>query len=174
MSPRLTDWSLALAVGVAFGSGIVSLVSGRPDQWFVFVLHGVAGLWLLLLLWGKFRRVLPRILRPRNWDRATIFGGAAMLVVALALGSGIGWVFGGELYFASFNLLNWHILLGIGLTLTISAHMFARAKPLRHQDLHGRRQMLRASALLLGGAALWPGQQALGRRLGLPERRFTG
>ena len=24
MSPRLTDWSLALAVGVAFGSGIIS------------------------------------------------------------------------------------------------------------------------------------------------------
>ena len=174
MSPRLTDWSLALAVGVAFGSGIVSLVSGRPEQWLVFALHGMAGLWLLLLLWGKFRRVLPRLLRLRRWDRATLFGGVALLVVALALGSGICWVFGGDLYFASFNLLNWHILLGIGLTLAVSAHMFARAKPLRGRDLRGRRQMLRASALLLGGAALWPAQQALGRRLGLPERRFTG
>src|SRR5215467_12418748 len=80
VSPRLTDWSLALAVGVAFGSGIVSLVSGRPEQWLVFALHGMAGLWLLLLLWGKFRRVLPRLLRPRRWDRATLFGGVALLV----------------------------------------------------------------------------------------------
>jgi DMSO/TMAO reductase YedYZ molybdopterin-dependent catalytic subunit len=174
MSPRLTDWNLALAIGVAFGSGIVSLISGRPEQWLIFALHGVAGLWLLLLLWGKFWRVLPRLLNPRRWDRATLFGGTALLVVLLALGSGVWWVFGGELYFAGFNLLNWHILLGIGLTLAVSIHMIVRAKPLRGQDLRGRRQMLRASALLLGGAALWPAQQALGRRLGTPDRRFTG
>jgi DMSO/TMAO reductase YedYZ molybdopterin-dependent catalytic subunit len=174
MSPRLTDWSLALSVGVAFGSGIISLVSGRAEQWLVFALHGVAGLWLLLLLWGKFARVLPRLLNPRRWNRATLFGAAAMLAVALALGSGIWWVLGGDLYAAGFNLLNWHILLGIGLTTVVSAHMFARAKPLRGQDVRGRRQVLRAGALLLGSAALWPAQQALGRRLGLPERRFTG
>jgi DMSO/TMAO reductase YedYZ molybdopterin-dependent catalytic subunit len=52
--------------------------------------------------------------------------------------------------------------------------MVARAKPLRGRDLRGRREVLRAGALLLGGAALWPAQQALGRRLGLPPRRFTG
>jgi DMSO/TMAO reductase YedYZ molybdopterin-dependent catalytic subunit len=174
MSPRLTDWSLALAAGVAFGSGIISLVSGRPELWFVFALHGMAGLWLLLLLWGKFARVLPRLLHPKLWDRATLFGAAAALVVALALGSGVWWVFGGDLYVAGFNLLNWHILLGIGLTLAISAHMFVRAKPLRGRDLRGRREMLRAGALLLGGVTLWPIQQALGRGLGLPSRRFTG
>ncbi|HEX9370041.1 MAG TPA: molybdopterin-dependent oxidoreductase [Roseiflexaceae bacterium] len=174
MSPRLTDWSLALAVGVAFGSGIISLVSGRPDLWFIFALHGMAGLWLLLLLWGKLRRVLPRLLHPRLWDRATLFGSGAVLVVALALGSGVWWIFGGDLYFAGFNLLNWHILLGIGLTLSVSLHMIARAKPLRERDVHGRRQMLRFTTLMLGGIALWPAQQALGRRLGLPARRFTG
>src|SRR6186713_1779492 len=102
MSPRLTDWSLALAAGVAFGSGVVSLVSGRPELWLVFALRGMAGLWLLLLLWRKFARVLPRLLRPRLWDRATLFGAVAALVVALALGSGIWWVFGGDLYVAGF------------------------------------------------------------------------
>jgi hypothetical protein len=162
MSPRLTDWSLALAVGAAFGTGMISLVSGHPEQWLVFALHGMAGLWLLLLLWGKLRRVLPRLLHRRYWDRATLLGAAAALVVALALGSGSWWVFGGDLYVGGFNLLNWHIL--------------ARAKPPRARDVRGRRQMLRASALLLGGAALWPVQQALGRRLGLAgaDRRFTG
>src|SRR5262245_19908052 len=174
MSPRLTDWSLALAAGVAFGSGVVSLISGRPELWFVFALHGMAGLWLLLLLSGKFARVLPRLLRPRLRDRPTMLGAAAALVVALALGSGVVWVFGGDLYVAGFNLLNWHILLGIGLTLTVSVHMITRAKPLRRRDVRGRREMLRASMLLLGGVALWPAQQALGRGLGLPPRRFTG
>ncbi len=174
MSPRFTDWSIALAVGFAFGSGIFSLVSGRPEQWPVFALHGMAGLWLLLLLWGKLRRVLPRLLDPRRRDRATLFGTAALIVVALALGSGLWWVFGGDLFVAGFNLLNWHILLGIGLTLAVSAHMIARAKPLRGGDIHGRRRMLHASALILGGAALWTAQQSLGRRLVLPARRFTG
>src|SRR5262245_60666915 len=172
MSPRLTDWSLALAAGIAFGSGIISLLSGRPELWFVFALHGMAGLWLLLLLWGKFARVLPRLLRLRLWDRATLLGAAAALLVALALGSGVWWVFGGTLSVAGFNLLNWHILLGIGLTLAVSVHMIARAKPLRRLDVRGRRQMLRASARLLGGVALWPAQQALLSGLGLQRRRF--
>jgi DMSO/TMAO reductase YedYZ molybdopterin-dependent catalytic subunit len=174
MSPRFTDWNIALAVGVAFGSGTLSLVSGRPEHWPVFALHGIAGLWLLLLLWGKLRRVLPRLLNPRRWDRATLFGSAALTIVALALGSGVWWVFGGDLFIAGFNLLNWHILLGIGLTLAVSAHMIVRAKPLRASDAYGRRRMLHASALILGGLALWTTQQSLGRRLGLPSRRFTG
>jgi len=174
MTPRLTDWSIALAVGIAFGSGIVSLVSGRPEQWPVFALHGMAGLWLLVLLWGKVRRVLPRLLNPRRWNRATLFGTAALVVVILALGSGVWWVFGGDLFVAGLNLLNWHILLGIGLTLAVSAHMIARAKPLRARDVGDRRRMLHASALVLGGAGMWATQQSLGRRVGLPPRRFTG
>src|SRR5690242_13677207 len=113
MTPRLTDWSLALAVGIAFGSGIISLVSGQPEHWPVFALHGATGLWLLLLLWGKLWRVLPRLISPRRWDRATLLGTAALLAVALAIGSGVWWVFGGDIFVAGFNLLNWHILLGI-------------------------------------------------------------
>src|SRR3712207_1431519 len=102
MSPRLTDWSLALAVGVAFATGVISLVSGRPGDWLIFALHGVAGFWLLLLLWGKFQRVLPRLLRPARWDRATLFGATAALVSSLAALSGVLWVFGGDLLLAGF------------------------------------------------------------------------
>ena len=176
MTPRLTDWSLALAAGVALGSGLISLVSGHPEQWPVFALHGMAGLWLLLLLWGKVRRVLPRLVRPQRWDRATLLGAVALLAVTLAGASGVWWVLGGDLWAGGFNLLNWHIVLGIALTLAIAAHMLARARPLRARDVRGRRQVLRFGALLLGGVVLWPVQQALGRQLGLPggRRRFTG
>jgi len=176
MSPRLTDWSLALAIGIAFASGILSLISGRPEGWLIFALHGMAGLWLLLLLWGKLQRVLPRLFHPNHWDRATIAGAGAALVVTLAAGSGVLWVFGGDLYVAGFNLMNWHILLGLILTLLVSLHMVIRAKPLRQRDTRGRRQVLRFGALALGGVALWPIQQALGQKLQLPgaRRRFTG
>ncbi len=176
MPPRLTDWSIALATVLAFTFGIISLVSGLPQEWFIFALHGIAGLWLMLLLWGKLRRVWPRLIHPRHWDRRTVFGLLALLLVTLALVSGIWWVGGSELNVAGFNLLNWHITLGIVLTGAILFHMFARVKRLRKRDITGRRQVLRFSALLFGSVALWPIQQFSERVLNLPgaRRRFTG
>ena len=176
LSPRLTDWSLALAASLAIATGIVSLVSGRPQDWFIFALHGIAGFWLLLLLWVKLRRVWPRLIHPRRWDRRTVFGLLALLLVLLAIGSGTWWAAGGQLYFAGFNLLNWHIGLGFVLTAAMVFHMFARAKRLRKRDLAGRRQALQFSALLAGSVALWPGQQLAERVLNVPgaRRRFTG
>ena len=176
MSPRLTDWSIALATLLAFILGLLSLISGLPQAWVIFALHGIAGLWLLLLLWGKLRRVWPRLIYPRRWDRRTVFGLLALLFVSLALGSGIWWVGGGEWYVAGFNLLNWHIILGFILTAAVAFHLLARFKWLRKRDIVGRRRMLHFGTLLLGGSLLWPSQQLAERTLKVSgaERRFTG
>jgi DMSO/TMAO reductase YedYZ molybdopterin-dependent catalytic subunit len=176
MSPRLTDWSLALTVTLAFLTGLISLVSGSPQEWIVFALHGVAGFWLLLLLWGKIQRVWPRLIHPRTWDRRTIFGLLALIFVGSALGSGIWWVGGGSWDFAGFNLLNWHITLGFVLTAAVLIHLFARAKRLRKRDISGRRRVLHFGSLLLGSVGLWPLQQVGDRALKLPgiNERFTG
>src|SRR5437667_971690 len=176
MSPRLTDWSIALATVISFMTGVVSLITGHPHEWFIFVLHAIGGFWLLLLMWGKLRRVWPRLVHLRRWDRRTIFGLLALLLVTLALGSGIWWATGGVWNFAGFNLLNWHITLGFVLTAAIVFHMFSRAKRLRKRDIVGRRRALYFSALLLGGVALWPGQQLAESILNLPgsKQRFTG
>ena len=176
MSPRLTDWSLALAAMLALLTGLISLVSGHLGDWIIFALHGAAGLWLLLLLWGKLRRVWPRVIHLRRWDRCTVLGLLALLSVVLALGAGIWWVAGGQLYVAGFNLLNWHITLGFAIAAAILLHMFARAKWLRKRDVVGRRRALHFGALLLGGVALWPAQQFALHVLHLPgaKRRFTG
>jgi hypothetical protein len=176
MSPRLTDWNIALATIIAVTAGIISLGSGRPEDGIIFALHGIAGFWLLLLLWGKLRRVWPRVIHPRRWDRRTVFGLLALVLVGLALGSGIWWVTGGELYFAGLNLLNWHIGLGFALAAGILFHMLARAKRLRKRDVVGRRKILHFGALLLGSVALWPAQQLTEHVLKLPgeNERFTG
>ena len=176
MSPRLTDWSIALTTALAFTTGIVSLISGLPQDWLIFALHGIIGIWLLLLMWGKLRRVWPRLIHPRRWDRRTIYGLLALLLVIMALGSGIWWVAGGEWDLAGFNLLNWHIVLGFVLTTAVIAHMLARAKWLRKRDIVGRRQTLHFSTLLLSSVVLWPGQQLTERVLNMPgsKRRFTG
>src|SRR5215469_9117998 len=176
MSPRLTDWSIAFVAVLAFTAGIISLISGSPQDWFIFILHGIAGLWLFLLLWGKLKRVWPRLIHPRRWDRRIVFGLLALLLVTLALVTGIWWVGGGNLYFVGFNLLNWHIILGFLVTAAIVIHMFARAKRLRKRDIVGRRRMLHFGALLLGSVAIWPTQQLAEGVLKLPgaRRRFTG
>ena len=176
MSPRLTDWSLALTIMLAFLTGLLSLISGYPQEWFVFVLHAVAGFWLLLLLGGKLRRVWPRLIHPRRWDRRTVYGLLALLGVGCALGSGIWWVAGGSWDFAGFNLLNWHLLLGFVLTVAVLVHLFARAKRLRKRDMLGRRRALHLGTLLLGSVGLWPLQQVGDRALTLPgaSERFTG
>lgn len=176
MSPRLTDWSLALTVLIAFLSGLASLISGNPQEWFVFALHGVAGFWLLLLLWGKLRRVWPRLIHPKRWDRRTVYGLLALLFVGCVLGSGIWWVGGGSWDFAGFNLLNWHIVLGFILTAAVLAHLLARAKRLRKRDISGRRRLFYFGTLLAGSLALWPLQLVGESVLKLPgaSERFTG
>ena len=176
MSPRLTDWGLALTTSLAFLTGLISLISGLPQEEFVFILHGIVGLWLLLLLWGKLRRVWPRIISPRRWDRRTLFGLLALLSVALVLFLGLDWVAGGQLDFVGFNLLNWHITLGFVLTLAVLFHIVARAKKLRRRDFSRRRQLVHFGALLAGSIVLWPAQQWSEQALQLPgaARRFTG
>ena len=176
MSPRLTDWSIALATGIAFMTGVLSLIAGHPQEWLVFVLHAIGGFWLLLLMWVKVRRVWPRVVQFRRWDRRTIFGLLALVLVMLALGSGVWWATGGDVSVVGFNLLNWHILLGFVVTTIIVFHIFVRAKRLRARDIIGRRRVIHFSALLVGGVALWPVEQFTERLLNLPgaKQRFTG
>lgn len=41
MTPRGTDWSLAFLVGLLCTTGVLSLISGRTSDAWVFVLHGI-------------------------------------------------------------------------------------------------------------------------------------
>jgi len=173
MPPRLTDWSLALAVWIAFATGVISLVMGRAEQWLVFAVHGAVGLWLAVLSIQKLRRVWLRLL-ARTWDRWTILGAAAAALVVTAITTGVWWTLGGELVVLGYNLLNWHIIAGLLLVVFVSMHMVARAKPLRGRDTAGRRTALRWGGVALLGAVIWPLQQGLGRAAGVTERRFTG
>lgn len=174
MRPRTTDWSLALATGAAFATGLWTLTVGRPEGWWVFALHGATGYLTLLLLIPKLARVrnrlLPGIRSPRAWA-----GLATTMLALLTIVCGIAWVSGGEFVAFGYNLLNWHILFGLVLTVILSVHMIVRAKPLRAED-RSRRQALRAGAFALGAVFLWPLQERLIEGLKLPgaQRRFTG
>lgn len=183
MRPRVTDWGLALLVGAGFATGLWTLTIGQPALRWVFVVHGGLGFGLGLLTLRKLARVRWRVL-PRSlarWpatygDPRILAGLGSTLLVGVTLATGVGWVHGGQLVFGGYNLLNWHIVAGIVLLVAVSAHMIARAQPLRRADVADRRQALRLGGILLGGLVVAPLQHATQGLLRLPgaERRFTG
>jgi DMSO/TMAO reductase YedYZ molybdopterin-dependent catalytic subunit len=176
VTPRGTDWGLALLVALGLVSGLATWFAGsRGDAW-VFGAHAVGGIALALVLAWKLRRVWGRIVHRARWDARTGAALAALVLVGATLASGLAWSSGGSLDVASYNLLNWHVVAGGLLGAVVLGHAVVRAKPLRPRDLRSRRQLLTAAAVGVGAFALWRVQRPLQRALGLPgaRRRFTG
>jgi hypothetical protein len=167
VTPRGTDWSLALLVAAGVASGLATWFAGSPGAAWVFAAHAVAGLGLLAVLVVKLRRVLPRL---------GVASAAALGLVALVLGSGLVWAFAGRTSVGGYTVLAWHAALGGALAAVVLTHALARAKRPRRRDLASRRQFLVAGAVGAGALAAWQVQRPLQRALGLPgaRRRFTG
>lgn len=176
MTPRGTDWSLAFLVALLSTTGVLGLVSGEPGARWVFLLHGAGGAMIALVVFCKLRRVWRRLVRWRIWDRRTIWGAGATVTVGGTIASGLVWSSGGNLYLGGFNLLNWHILMGIVLTAAVVLHSSGRAKPLRDRDLLQRRQALQLTGFAGLSALLWMAQRPLASRAGWrgAGRRWTG
>ena len=176
MTPRGTDWSLALVVLLLFATGVLTWFAGGDGRAWVFAAHGIAGAALAILLVWKLRRVGHRVLDPRGWDRRTSAGLAGLALVALALLSGWAWSTFGRLDLAGYTVLAWHTLAGAVLTAVVAVHLGLRAKRPRRRDVAGRRQLLEAGAIGVGALIAWRVQRPLSSALGLPgaERRFTG
>jgi len=167
VTPRGTDWSLALLVAAGVATGLATWFAGAPGSTWVFAGHAIAGASLAVVLVVKLRRVLPKL--------APASAGALGLVVVV-LATGLVWSSAGSLGVGGFSLLVWHGALGAVLAALVLVHALARAKPPRRRDLADRRQFLAAAAVGAGALAAWQLQRPLQRALGLPgaERRFTG
>lgn len=176
MTPRGTDWSLALLVGLGLATGVATWFAGSPDSAWVFAAHAALGTALALVLVWKLRRVWTRIVTPARWDGRTGAGLGALLVVAAALGTGWGWSSGANVAAGGMSLLVWHGVLGVLLGGLVLGHALARARPLRAADLRGRRQFLAAAGVGAAAVAAWAAQRPAQRALGLAggRRRFTG
>ena len=91
MTPRGTDWGLALLVALGLASGLATWFAGSPGGAWVFGAHALAGVALALLLVFKLRRVLPRIGARARRDPRTLRGLLALGLVLAVLVSGIVW-----------------------------------------------------------------------------------
>jgi DMSO/TMAO reductase YedYZ molybdopterin-dependent catalytic subunit len=167
VTPRGTDWSLALLVGAGVTSGLATWFAGSPGASWVFAAHAVAGGGLAAVVVVKLRRVLPSV---------GLASAVALGFVVLVLGSGFVWASFGSVSLAGFTVLAWHAALGGVLAAVVFAHALGRAKPLRRRDLADRRQFLVAGAVGAAALGAWAVQRPVQRALGLAgaRRRFTG
>src|SRR4051812_7822905 len=176
MTPRGTDWGLALVVALLFASGMASLFAASPGEAWVFVVHDVLAFALAGLLVVKMRRVWRRLFGPGDWDRLVKPGVIATALVAAALASGWVWSGGGRVSLAGFTLLSWHLVVGWALTAAVLVHAFIRRRRLRVADARDRRQFLVAAGGIVGAMALYRVQRPVSSFFGLrsAQRRFTG
>jgi len=173
VTPRGTDWGLALLVLAGLATGLATWFAGSAGAAWVFDAHAIGGTALAVVVVVKLRRVWPRLrARPAGAWR----GVAALGCVVLVLGTGLAWSTAGHFGLAGYTALVWHGGLGALLGVAVLAHARRRAIRPRRRDLAGRRQLV-ALALLGGGAVLVRELQRPAERvLGLPgaRRRFTG
>jgi DMSO/TMAO reductase YedYZ molybdopterin-dependent catalytic subunit len=176
VTPRGTDWSLALLVALGLATGLSTWFAGSHQSAWVFAAHAALGTALALVLGWKLRRVWRRIVAASRWDGRTGAGLAALLLVALALGSGVAWSSGANAALGGLSLLGWHVVLGLALGGVVLAHALARARPLRARDVRDRRQFLATASVGAAAVAAWALQRPAQRALGLAgaHRRFTG
>jgi DMSO/TMAO reductase YedYZ molybdopterin-dependent catalytic subunit len=175
LRPRLVDWSLLALVMFEAGSGLYSFLQGRPENSWLFALHGITGLALVLLLVWKLRRVWRRVADRRRWDGVTWAAVAALGFVLLTIGSGVVWTTA-QWPLGYPNGMNWHVIFGLSLAVFVVLHMTLRFKPLRRADVTGRRAALSGLAVLATGGILWAVQNGVTRAADLSgaRRRFTG
>ena len=172
-TPRVVDLSLLLAVMAAFLTGLVSLVSGTPDLWWVFALHGVVGVTLVAVLGAKLRRVAPR-LRPRFWNARTVASVLALAAAVAALGTGIFWSFGGNFRVLQWNAMNVHVLFALLIAPPLLIHLVHRFRLPSREEVANRRTVLQYLLLVGGSVLAWRLQRVIVSVLELADdRRFT-
>ena len=172
MSDRLTNLGLGLLVTVAVISGFAAFAVGTsPGRW-VVILHGVAGLGVLIVSpWKTLiaRRGLSKQRRGRGLSLAL----AGFTIVTLA--SGVALVTGSVARVASLTTMQIHV--GAGLATVAATFIHYRQRPVkaRRTDL-GRRAALKATATLGVSGIAYLTVEGMLRILGAPgsTRRFTG
>ncbi|MFC7134534.1 MULTISPECIES: molybdopterin-dependent oxidoreductase [Salinibaculum] len=173
---RLVDWSILTLVALEVGSGLVSLVAGTPDWGWLFVVHSVGGVTLLVMLFFKFRRVRPRVTKRSLWDGGTP---VSILLGTLALAAfvtGTIWALTGVVRIGRYTLLTVHMVLGVLVVPVLLWHLRHRFRWPNRRTVDGRREAIRFTALVGFGAVTWRLKEVASSLVGLAgaDRRFTG
>jgi hypothetical protein len=172
--PRLVDWTILAAVTLALVTGVSSLLVGTPSGAWVFVLHGVGALTLVVLLFFKFRRVRHRV--TGRWNVTIALSVLLGIVTLGALTTGVAWVLGMHPDLWRWTLLSLHIGLGLLVVPLVLLHLRQRFRLPSTNDWEGRRTTLQYAGLVAFGALAWRTNELLIASLDTPgeNHRFTG
>ncbi len=174
--PAVVDWGLLSTVCLSVGTGLYSLVVGSRSGAWIFLLHAVAGVWLVALLLWKFRRVARRL--TGTWSYETVVSATLGTTTLAAVGTGVYWVHGDlvRVLGGTWTLLTLHAALGLAVVPLLAWHLRHRFRLPRQSDVTDRRAVLGVGATLAAGAVVWRLQTALNAALDLAggSRRFTG
>lgn len=180
MSSRTTNICILVVILMAILSGVTSLVAGAPSGRWLFWLHRIAGLSLIVLSWWKWR-IIARSYGKRGLTVSTALSTLFTLLVLGSLLTGIAWATTGfsglrAPVLGSLTGLGIHIAVSVALIPLLLMHAVQRWQPARRVDFAGRRAAMRWAGLSAAGLALWGAGEAAARIGGLSgaNRRFTG
>lgn len=189
MTSAALDRLLAVLVVALALTGLVSLRMGAPGDGWLFVLHGILGGSLAVVVSWKVRASLPRAVRARRWRRV-VLGLVVSLATAAAVVGGFAWVASGRLLsLGSWTILTIHAWIGLALVPLVVVHLLPgrwrllvpRASRRRDSERASRgtwpalsrRQAIAAAAFGTASLALI-GAAQLAEQLSGGTRRFTG
>jgi drug/metabolite transporter superfamily protein YnfA len=158
MSPRATNLVLFVAVPSLVLTGLVSWALPEDTAGVVLAAHRALGAALIVALawkWGIARRSIRR--RVAAGRSATmIVGGVTSALLLLTLGLGLVWTLGIISFDRPlpYSLLNVHVFAGIALVPLLIAHAAQRSASAITRLPLGRRDALRAAAVVAGGVVL--------------------
>ena len=172
MSGRRTNLALAVLLSLALLTGAVAFAAGTGWGSFVVILHGVAGLALMVLVPWKL------IVVRRGWRRGRpgrILSALLGVLVAVAVVSGVFFATGTVLHYGPLNAMQVHVGAALAALPLAVVHLVQRPVRPRRADLD-RRAVLHGAGVLGVAAVAWLTVEGVNRVASLPgaRRRFTG
>jgi hypothetical protein len=170
---RQVNLALAVLVTSAIVTGLAANTSGTPAGRWLIVVHGVAGLGLLVLSRRKTRIAGRSLNRSRRRPGHRLSLTLAVLVVVTVI-SGLIESTGTTYWFGPLTTMQVHIGSAVAAIPLVVVHFRSRPARPRAADL-SRRTVLRAGLVGAAAGGAWLGWEALLRTTGAPgaTRRFT-
>lgn len=172
MRGRRTNLALAVLLVLGLVTGLLAFGFGTAAFRWVTILHGVAGVAIVLLVPWKSMVVVSGVQRDRPGTAWSITFG---VLVVVSLVSGFLFSSGLVLRYGPLTAIQVHVGSAVVAIPLLMRHM--RDRPVRPKRVDvERRSLLRAGAVMGSAAVVWAGFEGVMRVARLPgrDRRFTG
>src|ERR671911_2431102 len=165
MNARVVNVAILLLLVFELTSGLGSFLVGEADGRWLYWLHRIGGLALVVLLAWRVG-IAMRSYRKRGVTAGTALSAVGGVLFLGSLATGLLWAIGGLLrvpvpVLESWTVLSMHVALSLLLIPLFLAHFGLRRPRPNRVDLLGRRAALHMLGLLAAGFVVWGAQEFL-------------